>query len=67
MEVVHTCKWFLSGNLMVMGGGITTHSNVTTLADSLIFNGTSRQEFFKADSLGSASNIMFALRTGCNC
>jgi len=59
-----TCKWFLAGNLKIMGGSITTNSNVTTLPDSLIFNGTSRQEFFKADSLGSASNIQFALRPG---
>jgi hypothetical protein len=58
------CRWFLSGNLNIIGGAITTNSNVTTLPDSLIFNGSKKQLFYKADSLGSASNIQFALRPG---
>jgi len=59
-----TCKWFLAGNLNILDGTMTTHSNVTTLPDSLIFDGTSKQTFYKADSLGSCSNIQFALRPG---
>lgn len=55
-----TCKWFLSGDLIINDGLITTHSNINTLPDSLFFNGTSKQIFYKADSLGSASNIQFA-------
>ena len=43
---------------------MTTNSNVTTLPDSLIFVGTSKQTFYKADSLGSISNVQFALRPG---
>jgi hypothetical protein len=59
-----TCKWFLSGNINIIGGSMTTHSNVTTLPDSFIFNGTSKQTFYKADSIGSISNVQFALRPG---
>jgi hypothetical protein len=59
-----TCKWFLSGNLSILDGSITTNSNVTTLPDSLFFVGTSKQTFYKADSLPSANNIQFALRPG---
>jgi phage baseplate assembly protein gpV len=60
-----TCKWFFSGgNLNIIGGLMTTNSNVTTLPDSFIFVGTSKQTFYKADSLGSISNVQFALRPG---
>lgn len=58
------CRWFLAGDLNIIGGAITTNSNVTSLPDSLIFVGTKKQLFYKADSLGSASNIQFALRRG---
>jgi hypothetical protein len=43
---------------------MTTNSNVTSLPDSFIFVGTSKQTFYKADSLGSISNVQFALRPG---
>jgi hypothetical protein len=58
------CNWFLSGNLNILDGSMTTNSNVTTLPDSMIFNGTAKQTFFKADSLGSISNVQFATRPG---
>jgi hypothetical protein len=57
------CKWYLAGNLTILDS-ITTNSNVTTLPDSLIFNGTTKQTFYKADTVGSAANIQFALRPG---
>lgn len=58
------CNWFLSGNLSIQDGLMTTNSNVTTLPDSFIFVGTSKQTFYKADSLGSISNVQFATRPG---
>src|SRR5664280_3530165 len=51
-------------SLNIIGGLMTTNSNVTTLPDSFIFVGTSKQTFYKADSLGSISNVQFALRPG---
>jgi hypothetical protein len=58
------CNWYISGDLKIQDGLMTTNSNVTTLPDSLIFVGTSKQTFYKADSLGSISNVQFALRPG---
>jgi hypothetical protein len=58
------CNWYISGDLNILDGLMTTNSNVTTLPDSLIFVGTSKQTFYKADSLGSISNVQFALRPG---
>jgi hypothetical protein len=58
------CNWFISGDLKIQDGLMTTNSNVTTLPDSVIFVGTSKQTFYKADSLGSISNIQFATRSG---
>ena len=58
------CNWYLFGDLNILDGSMTTNSNVTTLPDSLIFVGTSKQTFYKADSLGSISNVQFALRPG---
>lgn len=57
-------NWFISGDLNILDGLMTTNSNVTTLPDSLIFVGTSKQTFYKADSLGSISNVQFATRPG---
>jgi Secretion system C-terminal sorting domain len=58
------CTWFISGDLKIQDGLMTTNSNVTTLPDSVIFVGTSKQTFYKADSLGSISNVQFATRPG---
>jgi hypothetical protein len=58
------CNWFVSGNINILDGLMTTNSNVTSLPDSLIFDGTSKQIFYKADSIGSISNVQFALRPG---
>jgi len=58
------CNWYISGDLNILDGLMTTNSNVTTLPDSVIFVGTSKQTFYKADSLGSISNVQFALRPG---
>lgn len=57
-------NWYVSGNVNILGGDMTTNSNTTSLPDSFIFNGTSKQTFYKADSVGSISNVMFALRPG---
>lgn len=58
------CNWFVSGNVNILGGSMTTNSNVISLPDSFIFAGTAKQTFYKADSVGSISNIQFALRPG---
>jgi hypothetical protein len=58
------CNWLVSGNVNILGGSMTTNSNVTSLPDSFIFNGTTKQTFYKADSVGSVANVQFALRPG---
>jgi hypothetical protein len=57
------CNWYLYGNLNIIGGAITTNSTASK-PDSVIFAGTEKQTFFKADSIGSASNIFFATLPG---
>jgi len=57
-------KWVVEGNVTVNGGSMTTHSNVTSAADSMVFAGTAKQTFFKADSIGSIANTMFGVRPG---
>jgi hypothetical protein len=57
-------KWVVSGDVMVKGGSMTTHSNVTSAADSMVFAGTAKQTFFKADSISSISNVQFGVRPG---
>jgi hypothetical protein len=52
------CNWYLSGNLNLIDGSMTTNSNVTTLPDSVIFVGTSKQTFYKADSLGDRKSVV---------
>ena len=56
-------NWYLSGNLNIIGGQITTNSTASR-PDSLLFVGSNPQTFFKSDSLASASNINFALAPG---
>lgn len=58
------CNWYVSGDVNILGGSITTNSNVTSLPDSLIFIGTTKQTFYKADSVGSIANVQIALRPG---
>ncbi|MBI5726341.1 MAG: T9SS type A sorting domain-containing protein [Ignavibacteriales bacterium] len=57
-----TCKWFVSGDVNILGGQMTTNSNTTSLPDSFIFVGTTKQTFYKADSISSIANVQFALR-----
>ena len=58
------CKWVVYGDVTVDGGQMTTNSNVTSAADSLVFAGTAKQTFYKADSISSISNVMFGVRPG---
>jgi hypothetical protein len=58
------CNWYISGDLILLDGSMTTNSQLNTLADSVFFVGTSKQTFYKADSLGSISNVQFVTPTG---
>jgi Secretion system C-terminal sorting domain len=58
-----TCNWLVAGDVKALGGTFTTHSD-STKRDSLIFNGTKKQSFIKAGSVGSMSNIYFDVRSG---
>jgi hypothetical protein len=58
------CNWYVSGNISILDGSMTTNSNGGVLADSFFFVGTSKQTFYKADSLGSISNVQFLLAPG---
>ncbi|MGA7161749.1 MAG: T9SS type A sorting domain-containing protein [Bacteroidota bacterium] len=58
-----TCNWFVAGNIQALGGSFTTNSD-STKPDSMIFNGTTKQSFVKAGSVGSMSNIYFDVRGG---
>lgn len=57
-------KWIVGGDVTITGGSMTTHSNVTSAADSFVFAGTAKQTFYKADSIGSIANVMFSVRPG---
>jgi hypothetical protein len=58
------CNWYLSGNINILDGSMTTNSNPGTLADTFFFVGTTKQTFYKADSLGSISNVNFVVSPG---
>ncbi|MDR3611530.1 MAG: T9SS type A sorting domain-containing protein [Ignavibacteriaceae bacterium] len=58
------CNWYLSGDLNLQDGSMTTNSSVGTLADTFFFVGTTKQTFYKADSLGSISNVNFIVSPG---
>jgi hypothetical protein len=53
----------VAGDIKALGGTFTTNSD-STKPDSLIFNGTKKQSFVKAGSVGSMSNIYFDVRSG---
>ncbi|HAP36052.1 MAG TPA: hypothetical protein DCQ28_08965 [Bacteroidetes bacterium] len=53
---------FVAGNITVTEGSFTTNST-TTVPDSLIFNGTTKQTFIRGGAVTS-SNIRFAVRKG---
>ena len=58
------CNWYLSGDLNLLDGLMTTNSTLGSVADSFFFVGTTKQTFYKADSLGSISNVQFVVSTG---
>jgi hypothetical protein len=58
------CNWYLSGNLNIQDGLMTTNSSAGALADTFLFVGTTTQTFYKADSLGSIANVQFKLIPG---
>jgi hypothetical protein len=58
------CNWYLSGDLKLQDGLMTTNSATGDKADSLFFVGTTKQTFYKADSLGSISNVNFVVSPG---
>jgi hypothetical protein len=58
------CNWYLSGNLNLLHGLMTTNSATGAFADSFFFVGTTKQTFYKADSLGSISNLNFVVSPG---
>jgi Secretion system C-terminal sorting domain len=60
-----TSTWYVGGDINALFGTFTTHSDSSVgKRDSLIFNGTTKQTFVKADTVGSMSNIYFVLRNG---
>ncbi len=56
-------NWYVAGDVKALGGTFTTHSSLTK-PDSLIFNGTTKQTFVRAGSVGAMSNIMFDVKSG---
>ncbi|HTX19170.1 MAG TPA: T9SS type A sorting domain-containing protein [Bacteroidota bacterium] len=58
-----SCTWRVGGDVKALGGTFTTHSD-STKPDSLIFVGTTKQSLVKAGTVGSMSNIYFAVQSG---
>ena len=58
------CNWYVSGDLKLQDGLMTTNSSTGPLADTFFFVGTTKQTFYKADSLGSISNVHFVVSPG---
>jgi Secretion system C-terminal sorting domain len=56
-------NWYVAGDVKALGGTFTTNSTLTK-PDSLIFNGTTKQTFVRAGSVGAMSNIMFDVKSG---
>jgi hypothetical protein len=60
-----TSTWYVGGDINALFGTFTTHSDSSVgKRDSLIFNGTTKQTFVKADTVGSMSNIYFVIQSG---
>lgn len=57
------CNWYVSGNVNLKAGTITTNSTAS-YPDSLVFVGTSTQIFYKDASIASAANCHFGVRAG---